>query len=73
MKLTKVVNHAGGLFQLISKKEDGEQTVEPKKILGLEKPTALAFDDKGALYITVIGTSEGDAKGGKLLKVDPGL
>jgi DNA-binding beta-propeller fold protein YncE len=64
---------AGGLFQLISKKEDGEQIVDAKKILDLDKPTALAFADDGTLYITVIGTGEGDKKGGKLLKVAPGL
>ena len=60
----------GGLFQLISKKEGDEQTVEAKKVLDLDKPTALAFDGDGALYITVIGSGE---KGGKLLKVAKGL
>lgn len=60
----------GGLFQLISKKQGGKQTVTAKRILTLDKPTALAFDSKGALYITVIGSGE---KGGKLLKVAAGL
>ena len=64
---------AGGLFQLISKEEDGKQAIEAKKIESLDKPTAMLFGSDGSLYITVIGTSEGDAKGGKLLKIAPGL
>ena len=64
---------AGGLFQLISKKDGEDQTIEAKKVLDLEKPTAMTFAEDGSLYITVIGTSEGDKKGGKLLKVKPGL
>ncbi|MDA1053594.1 MAG: hypothetical protein O3C40_24365 [Planctomycetota bacterium] len=63
----------GGLFQLISKEEDGKQSIEAKRIETLDKPTAIAFGLDGSLYITVIGTGEGDAKGGKLLKIEPGL
>jgi len=63
----------GGLFQLISKEEDGKQSIEAKKIETLDKPTAMVFGADGSLYITVIGTGEGDAKGGKLLKIAPGL
>ena len=63
----------GGLFQLISKKDGDDQTIEAKKVLDLDKPTAMAFADDGSLYITVIGTAEGDEKGGKLLKVPAGL
>ena len=64
---------AGGLFQLISKKDGDDQTIEAKKVLDLEKPTAMTFADDGSLYITVIGTADGDKKGGKLLKVKAGL
>ncbi len=64
---------AGGLYQLISKEADGKQSIEAKKIESLDKATAMAFGHDGALYITVIGTGEGDAKGGKLLKIEPGL
>jgi DNA-binding beta-propeller fold protein YncE len=63
----------GGLYQLISKEEDGKQSIEPKKIEALDKATAMVFGADGSLYITVIGTGEGDAKGGKLLKIAPGL
>ncbi len=60
----------GGLYQLISKGEGGEQSIEAKKLETLDKPTALAFGTDGSLYITVIGSGD---KGGKLLKVAPGL
>ncbi|MCA9122660.1 MAG: hypothetical protein H6822_20940 [Planctomycetaceae bacterium] len=63
----------GGLYQLISKDDDGKQSIEAKKIESLDKATAMVFGADGSLYITVIGTGEGDAKGGKLLKISPGL
>lgn len=56
----------GGLFQLLS---EGDKGVKTKKIVELDKPTAMAFDAEGALYITVIG----EEKKGKLLKIAPGL
>lgn len=56
----------GGLFQLLS---EGDKGVKTKKIVELDKPTAMAFDSEGALYITVIG----EEKKGKLLKIAPGL
>ncbi len=56
----------GGLFQILA---DGDKGVRTKKIVELDKPTAMAFDAEGALYITVIG----EEKKGKLLKVAPGL
>lgn len=57
----------GGLFQLIAKQQNGESTVEAKKIVGLDKPTAMAFAGNGELYVTVFGS--GDGKSGKLLKI----
>ncbi|MCA9203271.1 MAG: hypothetical protein R3C99_03915 [Pirellulaceae bacterium] len=59
----------GGLFQLVSKREDGKQTVDAKKVTSLDKPTAMAFGEDGTLYITVIG----EPGKGKLLKIGPGL
>ncbi|MFO1066865.1 MAG: hypothetical protein U0892_23670 [Pirellulales bacterium] len=56
----------GGLFQILA---DGDKGVKTKKIKELDKPTAMAFDAEGALYITVIG----EEKKGKLLKIEPGL
>jgi DNA-binding beta-propeller fold protein YncE len=61
----------GGLFELVI---EGDE-VKPKKIVGLDRPTALAFDKEGALYITVFGTGKdtGDKPAGGLLRLEPGL
>ncbi len=61
----------GGLFELVI---EGDE-VKPKKILGLDRPTALAFDKEGALYITVFGTGKdtGDKPTGGLVRLEPGL
>ena len=61
----------GGLFELVI---EGEE-VKTKKIIGLDRPTALAFDKEGALYITVFGTGKdtGDKPTGGLLRLEPGL
>jgi DNA-binding beta-propeller fold protein YncE len=59
----------GGLFQLLEDKENKDTKLRTKKIKGLDKPTAMAFDSEGALYVTVIG----EEKMGKLLKIAPGL
>ena len=61
----------GGLFELVI---EGEE-VKPKKILSLDRPTALAFDKEGGLYVTVFGTGKdtGDKPAGGLLWIDPAL
>jgi hypothetical protein len=56
----------GGLFQLLKDEAKGIRT---KKILPLDKPTAMAFGPDGALYVTIIAGE----KNGKLIKIDPGL
>lgn len=63
----------GGLHRIMFKKEGDERVVSTKKIVGLDKPTAMVFDAEGMLYVTVIGTSEGGSKGGKLLKINMDL
>jgi hypothetical protein len=55
----------GGLFQLILKKDAKE--AKTKKILSLDKPTGLAFDDAGNCYIAVFGSMEGDKPTGKII------
>ncbi len=58
----------GGLFQVL--KDEGSETgMRTKKIMSLDKPTAMTFDADGALYITLIG----EEKKGKLIQVPPGL
>jgi len=61
----------GGLFKLVKKMEGDKQGMEARKILPLDKPTAMTFDKDGNLYITIIGSSkEGEEKkGGKVIKV----
>lgn len=63
--------HEGGLFALAI---EGD-SVKLTKIVPLDKPTALAFDPAGHLYVTIIGTAE-KSKGtdpGALLYFKPGL
>jgi hypothetical protein len=58
----------GGLFELAI---EGDK-LTAKKLAKLDKPTALAFDGEGNLYVTVFGTGkEGDAMTpGKLLMIE---
>lgn len=63
----------GGLFRVTFKKEGEERVASAKKIVDLDKPTSMVFGADGALYVTVIGSSEGDQKGGKLLKINMDL
>jgi DNA-binding beta-propeller fold protein YncE len=61
----------GGLFELVI---EGD-TCTPKKILSLDRPTALAFDKEGGLYITVFGLGKdtGDKPTGGVIRLEPGL
>lgn len=61
----------GGLFELTIAGDE----VKATKIASLDKPTALAFDKAGGLYVTVFGTAaEGaTAPAGSLLYFAPGL
>lgn len=62
----------GGLFQIIGDKA-AESKMRSKPIASLDKPTAMAFDADGALYVTVIGeAADGNSKG-QLLMIEPGL
>ena len=61
----------GGLFRL---DVDGD-TVKATQIVRLDKPTAMAFDADGKLYISVYGTArEGsDRAPGRIVVIDSGL
>ncbi len=61
----------GGLFELVV---EGD-AVKANKLLSLDRPTALAFDKEGGLFITVFGTGKdtGDKPKGGLIRVEPGL
>jgi DNA-binding beta-propeller fold protein YncE len=59
----------GGLFRI----DASASGVKVTKIAALDKPTALAFDREGTLYITVVGPkgeNENAPKQGKLVKID---
>ncbi|MBW3539414.1 MAG: hypothetical protein KY476_04020 [Planctomycetes bacterium] len=62
----------GGLFRLDIEGEGEEQKVTATKILALDKPTALAFDKEGKLYVTIIGTAEegSDKSPGQLILIE---
>lgn len=60
----------GALYRL---DVEGEE-VKSEKIMSLDKPTALAFDKEGNLYVTVFGTAteeqkENDKSPGQLLRI----
>jgi glucose/arabinose dehydrogenase len=61
----------GGLFELVI---EGD-ACKANKILSLDRPTSLAFDKEGGLYITVFGTGKdtGDKPKGGVIRIDPGL
>ncbi|HUG91716.1 MAG TPA: hypothetical protein VML55_12830 [Planctomycetaceae bacterium] len=61
----------GGLFQL---EIEGDK-VTATKVLSLDKPTAMAFDKDGRLWVTVFGTAEegSDKSPGKLLLIEGDL
>uniref|UniRef100_A0A7C4QP19 ScyD/ScyE family protein n=1 Tax=Schlesneria paludicola TaxID=360056 RepID=A0A7C4QP19_9PLAN len=70
----------GGLFELVI---EGDTCTAKKvplldkegKPLQLDRPTSLAFDKDGGLYITVFGTGQdtGDNPKGGVIRVEPGL
>jgi DNA-binding beta-propeller fold protein YncE len=62
----------GGLFELVIEGDN----VKATKLAKLDKPTALAFDKDGRLYVTIIGTAKSQDKKtdpGALLMIKPGL
>lgn len=62
----------GGLFQIVEDKES-ETGMRTKKIMSLDKPTAMVFDADGSLYITVLGIATDGNSEGQLIKVEAGL
>lgn len=60
----------GGLFRL----DVQGDTVKAEKILSLDKPTALAFDKAGRLYLSQFGTADKSGKfAGTVVRLDAGL
>ncbi|MBA2115034.1 hypothetical protein [Bremerella alba] len=68
----------GGLYRLDAVRRDGKQVVKATKLIDLDQPTALAFNDAGELFVTVFGNGDGADESktpatGKLLKIGEGL
>jgi len=68
----------GGLYRLDAVRRDGKQVVKATKLIDLDQPTALAFNDDGELFVTVFGNGDGEDESkapatGKLLKIGEGL
>lgn len=61
-------NSQGGLFQVLED-NDAESGMKTEKIMSLDKPTAMAFDADGSLYITIVGEAADANSKGKLLKI----
>ena len=56
----------GGLFKLVA---EGTTGCRADKLADLTNPTAMAFDKKGDLYITLRATNDNNPKSGKLVKI----
>ena len=65
----------GGLFRLDSARTDKGLTIKATKIAAIERPTALAFNSDGTLFVASLGPAvAADAKpNGHLFRVPPGL
>ena len=58
----------GGLFQILED-EESDSGMRAKKIMSLDKPTAMAFNADGDLFITILGEAEDANSKGQLIKV----
>ncbi len=61
----------GALHELVVKGDE----CTTRKVADLDKPTALAFDKEGHLYVTILGTADegSDKPAGKLLRLSKRL
>ncbi len=59
----------GGLFELVATRDGERPGVKAHKVLPLMKPTAMAFDEEGVLYVTVFGETKEGEKTGELLRI----
>ena len=66
---------AGGLFEISVDRSTQGQKLKLAKIVGLDKPTAMAFGPDGTLYVTVLGKpgAAEEKSTGKLLRFATGL
>lgn len=63
-----------GLYQVVATYSEGRLGVQAKKIVALPRPTSLAFQADGTLYVTTLGAVDAPvARSGQLWKITPGL
>lgn len=58
----------GGLFQIVED-NSSDTGIKTKKIMSLDKPTAMVFNADGDLYITIVGEAEDANSKGQLIQV----
>jgi len=62
-----------GLYRLDSILTNGKPDVRARKIVSLNRPTSMAIDPNGSIYVTILGSSDDetddDQKSGKLLRI----
>ena len=65
----------GGLYRLDAALAEGQAQVRSSRIAALQRPTALALANDGALYVTVAEADQPAASppAGRLLRFPPGL
>ncbi len=61
----------GGLYRLDAVSEKGRDVIKAVPILKLDQPTAMACDEDGVFYVTILGRWSGDpnSKPGQLLRI----
>lgn len=62
----------GGLFELIVASNQGKQGVKARKIVSLDKPSAMAVAKDGAIFVTLFGTAQegSNKKPGSLVRIE---
>jgi len=71
LDLAEAAPGQGGLYRLDAVNEKGRDAIKAVPILKLDQPTAMACDEDGVFYVTILGRWSGDpnSKPGQLLKI----
>jgi hypothetical protein len=71
LDLAEADSSQGGLYRLDAVSEQGRDVIKAVPVLKLDRPTALACDEDGVFYVTILGrwTGNSASKPGQLLKI----
>jgi hypothetical protein len=71
LDLAEAEPEQGGLYRLDAVVEKGRDVIKSVPILTLDQPTAMACDEDGNFYVTILGRWSGDSMGkpGQLLRI----